>query len=110
MNRYTIYCTAEQTKKALELGAPIEYGNDFYHKDYGTLALPTAEQLIGWLRTQGYTPYTYPVTKDGQDVLSARLLIQNKGGSTDIFCGFGKDYTIILAAIDKALKYLSNKK
>lgn len=24
MNRYTIYCTPEQTKKALELGAPIE--------------------------------------------------------------------------------------
>lgn len=24
MNRYTIYCTAEQTKKALELGAPIK--------------------------------------------------------------------------------------
>lgn len=30
MNRYTVYCTEEQTKKALELGAPI----DLYSEEY----------------------------------------------------------------------------
>ena len=64
MNRYTIYCTPEQTRKALEIGAKIitepncihtlsqfrgvyNDGETFFH-------LPTAEQMIGWLRTKGF--------------------------------------------------------
>lgn len=72
MNEYTIYCTDEQTKKALELGAPI---NTFGYGDLGDAEdkilklnkqcvierdndngiivsfLPTAEQMISWLET-----------------------------------------------------------
>lgn len=47
MEQYTIYCSDEQTKKALELGAPLEYHcpnerESVYHR-------PTAEQMLGWL-------------------------------------------------------------
>ena len=46
MKRYTLYCTLEQTMKALELGAPIDI------EDYEprlACIIPTAEQMIGWL-------------------------------------------------------------
>ena len=59
MNRYTIYCTPEQTKKALELGAPIEIvPHDYDRKskyteiENGALKHPTAEEMIGWLEEQ----------------------------------------------------------
>ena len=63
MNRYTIYCTEDQTRKALEFGAPIEFikigkrkplhyicsrENKVYYK------IPTAEQMRGWLKGQGF--------------------------------------------------------
>lgn len=75
MNRYTIYCTPtpSQTKKALDLGAPINktHANpsmlfvDRYPKRFWVstddskidagyvLAIPTAEQMISWLEEQG---------------------------------------------------------
>lgn len=53
---FTIYCTPEQTMKALELGATIIDGH-YYHKiciinnnDYAT---PTAEQMIGFILDSG---------------------------------------------------------
>ena len=56
MEEFTIYCTEEQTKKALELGALIINGK-YYHKickigevEYAT---PTAEQMLGWFRSKG---------------------------------------------------------
>ena len=48
MDRYTIYCTEEQTKKALELGAPIESEYiELICKSF--LIYPTAEQMIGFI-------------------------------------------------------------
>lgn len=116
INDYTIYCTPEQTKKALKLGAQMEtvgkmddrpsVQNGFVFK-----IIPTAEQMIGWLRTKGCTPYVYPVRRDEKSVLYARLRINlSDGGVSDAFHGFGEDYSIILAAIDAALEYLTNKK
>ena len=105
INEYTIYCTEEQTKKALELGAPIGNGH-YYDKiciintiDYAT---PTTEQMIGWLndkslqvtiRFRGCSWYynimsNYDVLSIGEDVSSR------------------KEAT--LAAIDTALEYLVN--
>lgn len=155
MNRYTIYCTEEQTKKAMELGAPIEicdtevdienknigsivreegflcktvkledylYDEDGNRLEYNVLIdgteetgrivafAPTAEQMIGWLKEQGCTPYIHPVIEDGQEVLSARLKVMYKSGSIDTFCKFDKGYSVIRAAIDSALEYLSNNK
>lgn len=73
---YTIYCTPEQTKTALELGAPIEwldsrkyhdamnFNNKSFEETYNDVVCVivddnvylsvTAEQMIGWLRSQGF--------------------------------------------------------
>lgn len=71
MNQYTIYCTAEQTKKALEFDAPMmlfwEDIKENYDMPYCEISprenelgimcnyvvMPTAEQMIGWLEGQG---------------------------------------------------------
>lgn len=117
---YTIYCTAEQTKQALELGAQIEYakvidtinGNSIrIPEETGEFYLiPTAEQMIGWLQSKGCYPYTRPIKRDGKVMIVARFEFFEGGGSTDTFCGFGEDNSVILKAIDMALAYLSNKK
>lgn len=65
MDKYTIYCTEEQTKRALKLGAPIMFHYDAVTRDDiphfidGTIGkewtlyfIPTAEQMIGWLEEQ----------------------------------------------------------
>lgn len=60
MEEYKIYCTEEQTKKAMKLGAPIEETPmmDIIRNEIGEHCLlqgsnvywyPTAEQMIGWL-------------------------------------------------------------
>lgn len=60
MNRFEIYCTAEQTKKALELGAPIreiDYPKDnqeyIQTNNLRFYLIPTASQMLGWLEEQG---------------------------------------------------------
>lgn len=64
MNRYTIYCTEEQAKKALELGAPIEtirlqtgenppIDSIYISQQFEHYYIPTAEQMLGWLEEQG---------------------------------------------------------
>lgn len=59
MNKYTIRCTSEQTKKALELGASIKHSNLYFEGsnllEPGRIlyaVIPTSEQMIGWLEEQ----------------------------------------------------------
>lgn len=66
MDRYTIYCTKKQTKKALKLGAPLYKlsmsVDDSHLRDKSIrvnkenelvdYALSTAEQMIGFLRSK----------------------------------------------------------
>lgn len=126
MERYTIYCTPEQAKKALELGAPIsgimsstkedittihcfKLNSPIYSDvveggfDYATI--PTAEEMIGWLEEQGILIdlHFYCVswdigvrTKTGH-IVSQRLRIESRKEAT-------------LAAIDAALEYISDEK
>lgn len=72
MTEFTIYCTPEQIKRALQVGAPIELQSEYYHPTEHDLKLdnpipcesytygyhcakcPTAEQMIGWLRSKGF--------------------------------------------------------
>lgn len=116
MNRYTIYCTEEQTKKALELGAPIEqykaaYVSELfpycveYKDDVRVVTVyPTAEQMIGWLEEQEniaeicikrYGNWRY-------EIYIEPYHHQEEGG-------FLSRKEATLAAIDKALEYLSKK-
>lgn len=63
ISEYTTYCSEEQTRKALELGAPIETTkrleplvNRKYITDldnYSAIIVPTAEQMMGWMRSKG---------------------------------------------------------
>lgn len=117
MEQYTIYCTEEQTKKALELGAPIEVSsrlepvvNRKYFSDlinFTVTIIPTSEQMIGWLEEQeGISSvevtesfgWHYRVKKKHDDV-------EDWIRGT---CQTRKETTI--AAIDAALEYLSNNK
>lgn len=122
MKDYTIYCTEEQTKKALDLGAPIkqEYigkciteglprvgcNTEEDVKDY---LCPTAEQMIGWLEEQDAVcgiviNYFHGVTLNHW-AFWAKMKDQVFMNEE---CNSRKEAT--LAAIDAALDYLHNIK
>lgn len=121
MEKYIIYCTEEQTMKALELGAPlinvplkcktlsdegckamnvIRTSDEGYDRYY---LYPTAEQMISWLDEQG------------QSIEVSRLYRNNPNWSAfvDDTQIVGNYYSTrkeaILAAIDVALDRLFNQ-
>ncbi len=134
MNRYTIYCTEEQTKKAIDLGAPIKSipigGREWMRPAYLTKRLneggwaecpayyvPTAEQMIGWLeeqesirevnvyRSANYEDWYYSILGSNKQYIIIDGHLIASVGKYDI----RKEAT--LAAIDSALDYLiKNKK
>lgn len=112
MDKFTIYCTAEQTRKAFELGAPIQYAsiNDVRLERYIYVGeeyyvFPTAEQMIGWLEDQDIyfeiDHYTY--TKRYHCTIT-----DFTGYTSKTFTGTRKEAT--LAAIYAALEYLESTK
>lgn len=106
MNRYTTYCTAEQTKKALELGAPI--GKIcFALTDSWQDEIPTAEQMRGWLKDKGCRISVYESSR-----ASWSFFIKYKTLEDEIALGdcIAVEEEATLAAIDAALDYLSNNK
>lgn len=123
MNNYTIYCTEEQTKKALELDAPIRREIDLFSPNIENLPtfrdvkdndivvfIPTAEQMRGWL-------------EDQEEIHHIAIdYIEDEYGEGWDYCVFNKDICNVrydrnfesykeatLAAINAALDYLSNK-
>lgn len=133
MTEYTIYCTEEQTKKALELGAKIEESIDYntdghlvtmgYMLDgevneknldgFGwanILRIPTAEQMRGWLEEQGVS---IDVTMASKKLGYYSLKIIDDRGITNFIGRSQNDYCsrneATLAAIDVALDYLIKK-
>lgn len=124
MNRYTIYCTEAQTKKAFNLGAPImQYKSAYISESVphcveyegGTrivTVFPTAEQMIGWLEEQGILCDVFPTGDYGNDGFGMRIMIKakrlNRFESDAITYSSRKEATI--AAIDAALEYLSRNK
>lgn len=125
MEQYTIYCTEEQTKKALELGAPIYTTNEhlYNHPDeYKYWAkveiqgnsfsarIPIAEQMIEWIEEQGLICDIFPL----EDERDKRAFAFRIGIMWNKYESDAQDYTLrkeaTLAAIDAALDYLINKK
>lgn len=119
MPDYTIYCTPEQTKKALELGAPLAiYGNGEMTaeiaKKYNltpingvTYIIPTAEQMLGWLEEQGIIVDTISEEENENEILYLASLYKKGYQSLNkelILYPSRKEATI--AAIDAALEYL----
>ena len=115
MEQYKIYCTNGQTKKALELGAPIEVDFQFNFKtaiiNHKAYIVPTAEQMIGWLERQGLVIIdTIRVTQpiDGISWYGYKLIFPwQKEEYNEIKYDSRREAT--LAAIDAALDYLSKK-
>lgn len=125
MNGYSIYCTPEQTKKAFELGVPINTigctrGEIPLLDDYVELVvmddntsiiseIPTAEQMIGWLKEQEITIHIFPFAEDKTFVWIIRFSCEGikRNMCSDIY-NSRKEAT--LAAIDAVLKYLTNNK
>lgn len=129
MDKYTIYCTEEQTKKALELGAPIEkvgisqrdpsrpvYYTDDPKENWESDAYycPTAEQMIRWLEEQGIFIEVSPsFNEDG-----THLFIYHIGSDIDSWIDselkhiagelltYPSRKEATIAAIDAALDYL----
>ncbi len=109
MEQFTIYCTPEQTKKALELGAPIEtYKPIIIDSRAGgsfttpTMETVTAEQMIGYLATKGIfvgVAWDYINMKWESYTHVERKMI----GCDGYYCR--EEAT--LAAINEALEYLS---
>ena len=129
MNKYTIYCTEAQTKKAFELGAPIEESPmiDIIRNEIGNRCLrcgsnvcwyPTAEQMIGWLRKE----YNIHIRIDCEGSKNYVVQLQFINSSKDIDIenhnykgiighrGYSSAPEATLAAIDAALEYLTNNK
>lgn len=109
---YTIRCTPAQTRKALELGVPIESGNDvnIYDNKEDTNLLykfPTAEQMIGWLEEQGVTFEVILASK--KFVYFTMWRIDDRGARPIVgrsASDFPSRSEATLAAIDAALEYL----
>lgn len=100
MDDYTIFCTEEQAKKALVLGAPIIKEERFSPVNWNSgLINPTAEQMIGWLQGQkigisikeGLDSWFYLITENKKDIVQWEKPTRREA---------------TLAAIDAALDYL----
>ena len=125
MERYTIYCTEEQTKKALKLGAPIERGHKgrkyfnievptFFGENHDicyVIFIPTAEQMLEWLEEQKISIDITMASKRTAYYTLSKLtdngMIFITGRSENNYASRKK---ATLAAIDAALDYLIEKK
>lgn len=119
MNRYTIHCTEEQTKKALELGAPIyhrenayisnstphfyigEFGN--YQKGFILYFIPSAEEMIGWLEDNGLLISITALNTPDNPIYNYSINRCEESWNT-----FSSRKEATIAAIDAALEYLEN--
>lgn len=127
MKKYIIYCTGEQTKKALELGAPIYTTNEHLYRhpheykyyvevniqgNFYAAKIPTAEQMLGWLEEHGVVIDIlshYIGCDEYEKSIYVYDWMRNDEYTDDITYETRKEATI--AAIDAALEYLiKNKK
>lgn len=115
ISEYTIYCTQEQTKKARELGAPIEILPNYTEYRVFPLVkckdgnerpciIPTTEQMIGWLETQGLF-----ISIDKSD--GGHIFYKIRKGNKYIceWNSFSSRKEATLAAIGAALEYLKEQ-
>lgn len=113
MEEFTIYCTKEQTRKALELGASIEEID--YNCQQGYIyEKVTAEQMMGWLEAKGLCVEPYRTACGYLCTISkvpsgSQIYSQDEEGDDEYSGQFTTKGKAILAAIDTALEYLTNK-
>ena len=110
MERYAIYCTAEQTKKALELGAPIHALYIEGNHELWEYKIPTAEQMVGWMEEQELID-SIEITKSTivNEQGEWQYSVWDKEEQWDCGAhGFNSRKEATLAAIDATLNDLSN--
>lgn len=125
MNKFTIYCSQEQTKRAYELGAPIEKSLGISHgvkttsitpehegSFYGVI--PTVEQMKGWLEEQHQIYLHIAPTTNGIDTNWLYTMLFDFGHDEEIWHVddshvYESRKDAMMDAIDEALKYLEKK-
>lgn len=118
MNKYNLFCTEEQTRKALELGAPIvqgpmleilrnEIGERCFLSGTSLYWFPTAEEMIGWLEENNIENIIV-CKKDGGDYGYTVYHTSHRSPLQRFWFSNRKEAT--LAAIDDALEYLISQK
>lgn len=122
MNRYKIPCTKEQTRKAFELGAPIEFEMEFpvnldtfERSPYPDIKMgddgepilipPTVEEIIGWLEEQKGIEFTTISKAWGKWYFYINLF-----GDTLIGDEYQSRKEATLKALNTALDYLIKNK
>lgn len=128
MIQYTIYCTPEQTKKALGLGAPIitfgygDLGNAedeilkmnrqavLSRKDDNSIIvgqIPTTEQMLSWLEENDI--FCIRIYRLGKYTWDFSIYNSEMQECHDGY-NFPTRKEATIAAIDAALEYLSNNR
>lgn len=124
MDRYTIHCTATQTKKALALGAPVVLRSEYYKPQKHDLKLdapipckqytngycyaccPTTDQMIGWLEDKGLL-----ISITARNTPDNPIYNYNINKCEESWNTFPSRKEATLKSIDVALEYLRiNKK
>jgi len=118
MERFSKYCTLEQTKRAYKLGAPIKQETElhsyrepwsefeeYYVKETGKLIKPTTQQMIGWLESNNIQFIINPYL-EGYII---KLIVNYDYDNPYKIFDLDTKYDAELAAIDNALEYLENK-
>lgn len=112
MDKFSIPCTEEQTKKAFELGAPLDIGEGkrtvlCRYQNYNTYkrcVIPTTEQMINWLEEQDIS---VEITRfDGE----LRGFEYHLFGIKSCKALFSSRKEATIAAINEALEYLTKNK
>lgn len=115
MDSYAIYCTEEQTKKALELGAKIEIQEycppgeiepNWFHDKDKCYHIPTAEQIVGWLEELT----DIMVISINMDIFGTWFYCVETEHNYFENNRFKSRKEATLAAIDATLEYLEKKK
>lgn len=132
MFRYSIYCTEEQTRKAVGLGVPIKTFSQSFADEYRTSIIydkycsippikredcedeiyadiPTAEQMNRWLESQGIRLHIFPIYREHDFRVGYKFSCEEieRNMNSNIYDCYKE---AILAAIDAALEYLENQK
>lgn len=114
MDEFTIYCSEEQARKALELGAQLKRvkvmaiydieEEPIYKTEMDWFYIPTAEQMLGWLEAQ-----------DGIGEVDIYEMVSwcydvHYVDDSDFNLGYKTRKEATIAAIDAALEYLIKNK
>lgn len=116
MEKFLIQCTEWQTRKAMELGAPIMTSRDFddlVNREYFVdrieghcVVIPTSEEMIGWLEHNTLFK-CIQVNIDTNPTNWMYAIYYGKDGCIALD-RFSSRKEATLAAIDAALECLSN--